>query len=1688
MSEELRQQMLELIYELLPSEEATALRERIDREPETARLFAEVQQASRLIAQAARLDVPQIPLSPVEVIMDHAPSPSSPEPPPMADSMRWLNVIVALAACLLLVFTIGSYQYQQSQLEEAASGQLRLVVSGPAKLQPGVENQYLVSSSTLTGTPLPCQVEYALYSPNNDTLFSGKQTTDNQGRLLVKLPSDQNFPFGSRLEVLASHDEQTQKVNTTLAVDEVKYATQLSLDKPLYQPGEIIYYRSLTLRRFGMKADREFMVRFSIQDPSGATVANSEMVGATEKGVGSNVFQIPEELAGGEYSLVVTSTDGMFPEEKRKFFIRRYRLPRLKKELEFNHDSYAPGDEVAADFSADRAEGGPATKASLTVQATVDGEVVHQQQTQASASGAFRVQFKLPTVIEKGDAQLSIIVDDGGTRETIAKTIPINLGKVEVKFYPEGGDLVAGVENRVYFVARDPLGEPVQVEGKIVDSTGKELVEVKSKHEGRGRFSFTPVKGESYSLKIAKPLPKVQTTPLPSPALPSVSAEQTVALNTGDGVFAAGKPLEVNVLTEKAQMPLVISAVCRGVQVGQQTLLTQAGSNRISLPLASHAGGVLRVTVFDYSQSPPKPVAERLVYREVEQQLRIRVADHSERYAPGDSVEFSLMVTDETGEPTPAVLGVSVVDDALLNLADDKSPRMTTHFLLTTEVEQPEDLEDANFFLSGKVKNDVSSAEALDLLLGVQGWRRFVTKSMQELKDEGKDAEELTRLVALGGEASPPAVFDNLPDSQAASLAQIKVVQAALPRQASVGILLSMVLLLGVGLLCSLRMIQGIRIWLPAVCASVLCLAMSSLAWNAQEPADTQAVAFQKYAEEPPPMLAMTELEEARELTESPAPDMLAFPMEGMHARGMPVRKFVVPPAAAMPAGNFQNEMKQRQGKGEGGGGGFGAIAGRPNADFAGGKARDLKDQQAGPEDGRFMRFRAANKKDAEFDRLERRLEEQLKENRLTVREYAHKHIPGEPGVRSDFTETLFWHPMLLADATGSVKVKFDLSDSVTTFQVQVDGHNMQGRIGSGTAEIISRIPFNMEPKLPLEVNAGDRIDLPLAVVNDSISNLPVVLNLTHSDLLQLDGPAIRNLQLASGQRLREYFSLNVTGEAGQADLEFRGLAGQLADGVKRSIRVVPPGFPKHESYAGQLNGEEELSILLPNDWVPGSLQVSLEAYPSTLADLQKGMDSILREPSGCFEQASTSNYPNVLAMQYMEEHNVADPEVTRRAKDLMKRGYQRLTGYECKELGYEWFGGTAPGHEALTAYGLMEFKDMAEVYDVDPQMVERTSQWLLKRRDGTGKFQRNARALDTFGRAPEHITNAYIVWALTEAGRAAELDLELKHVLKVAQGSEDPYLLALSAASVLNAGQEQAGRELLDKLTKAQAEDGHLQAKETSITRSGGQSLTIETTALAALAWLKSPAYQAQAKKAIDWIIQQRSGGGFGSTQSTILALKAMVAHSKASRKTVNGGALTLKRDNKVVGSQDFAAGEESTISVDGIAAKLEPGKNELKITLSGDNEMPYTLNISYRSRTPASHEACPLQLETKLAAAKVKAGETVALTAKLTNTKDEGLPMSMAIIGLPAGLQPRVDQLEELKKADKFDYFELNAREIICYWRDLPPKAQVDLKLDLVAEIPGQYVGPASRTYLYYTAEQKQWIEPLSIEITQE
>ena len=125
------------------------------------------------------------------------------------------------------------------------------------------------------------------------------------------------------------------------------------------------------------------------------------------------------------------------------------------------------------------------------------------------------------------------MIEDGGVLETASKTIPILLQTVDLAMYPEGGDLVAGVPNRVYLEAFTPAKKPADLAGVVTDSKGAEVAAFATAHEGRGRFTFTPAKGESYTLRINQPAGIKTTYPLPA------VKESGVSMQAADDVVGA---------------------------------------------------------------------------------------------------------------------------------------------------------------------------------------------------------------------------------------------------------------------------------------------------------------------------------------------------------------------------------------------------------------------------------------------------------------------------------------------------------------------------------------------------------------------------------------------------------------------------------------------------------------------------------------------------------------------------------------------------------------------------------------------------------------------------------------------------------------------------------------------------------------------------------------------------------------------------------------------------------------------------------------------------------------------------------------------------------------------------------------------------------------------------------------------
>ena len=63
-----------------------------------------------------------------------------------------------------------------------------------------------------------------------------------------------------------------------------------------------------------------------------------------------------------------------------------------------------------------------------------------------------------------------------------------------------------------------------------------------------------------------------------------------------------------------------------------------------------------------------------------------------------------------------------------------------------------------------------------------------------------------------------------------------------------------------------------------------------------------------------------------------------------------------------------------------------------------------------------------------------------------------------------------------------------------------------------------------------------------------------------------------------------------------------------------------------------------------------GSVKGKFTAFPEILGDLFTGAESILQMPHGCFEQVSSSTFPNILALQFLNQSGTIRPDVEKRA------------------------------------------------------------------------------------------------------------------------------------------------------------------------------------------------------------------------------------------------------------------------------------------------------------------------------------------------------------------------------------------------------------------------------------------------------
>ena len=276
--------------------------------------------------------------------------------------------------------------------------------------------------------------------------------------------------------------------------------------------------------------------------------------------------------------------------------------------------------------------------------------------------------------------------------------------KPKLMLFPEGGNLVAGVPNRVAFEATS--NEGLHLEGKVVVTDGSGTVaEADIEQRGRGSFTFTPQSGKSYSVTYTGKKGTVKEK-LPSPDKDGCALQ---VINNGVG----DRRIEIRAVGAAASEPLGMTVMHDGMMLDFQTI--PAGTSAtLALDESKLRTGVCQVTIFN---NVGRVYADRLFFCRkndfVPRNLRFSGLSHqpAEPFAP-----VSLAI--EGGKPG-ATVSVSVCDATHSEYLYDNG-NILTEMLLASQIRGF--VESPDYFFE---KDDEEHNRALDLLLMIQGWRRY---------------------------------------------------------------------------------------------------------------------------------------------------------------------------------------------------------------------------------------------------------------------------------------------------------------------------------------------------------------------------------------------------------------------------------------------------------------------------------------------------------------------------------------------------------------------------------------------------------------------------------------------------------------------------------------------------------------------------------------------------------------------------------------------------------------------------------------------------------------------------------------------------------------------------------------------------------------------------------------------------
>jgi Putative zinc-finger len=699
---------------------------------------------------------------------------------------------------------------------------VQVTVAGSNRIVPGVTAPVEIALNTVDGQPSKGEVDVQVTDAKGTPIARRRLAVDGSATISgAELAANHVGP--AKLEVrYADADGTPAVIDEALRCAPQAYAAHLSVNKQLFRPGEAVLVRALFVDRWTLKApDGPLQASVSLTDGVNAIVTQPL---AFVKGMAAARLTLPptlppsvytvrlnaEELAPTSRTIEVLAPDqptvDVFAQAKayrggeQAQLALQFNLPNGKPAANsavegnysvnntFTNNAFANNangiNEQQGRNGNDQRGGDPGQNNNFRAnQQGVGGfgnginNGINNGNNynfggpisgRTDKDGKMVVPVPLPKELVTNSLQVNVDAKLGKKQQVEASaSLRVVPSKLEVEFHPEGGRLIAGVTNRVYYRVRTPLGETAAPEGRVILLSSNAVIHDSDRDESAGFFDFVPDRKEKYQLRITGPMKGQIDDPFAG-----LDFETEGVVIDGMSVQAGDRPIELRIRNVGRARLLQVLTTCRDEIVEhqryrQETVVPVVSPNAVidvpardpanpfddlidreqaqplteeALPsperadvgerqikVASALDGIHRVSVFEVEDGKMTLLAERLLYREPTRHLDLSAT--LARKA-GNRVELHVAGTNEAKQPTDFYCLGSVVDDRFLN--DRPEPTLTEQFLVLGDP-------NANF-----VDQPLLARPAgLDLALGILGWRAAPLPQTALAKADAKEADAM---------------------------------------------------------------------------------------------------------------------------------------------------------------------------------------------------------------------------------------------------------------------------------------------------------------------------------------------------------------------------------------------------------------------------------------------------------------------------------------------------------------------------------------------------------------------------------------------------------------------------------------------------------------------------------------------------------------------------------------------------------------------------------------------------------------------------------------------------------------------------------------------------------------------------------------------------------------------------------